>query len=71
MKRIIHPIVLSVAIAALFSVHLVHAQQNEKTKYDSNYILTYPEKFGLSILASQKYASLNLPSAGDGFFIAI
>ena len=56
---------MSVAIAALFSVHPVHAQI-EKAKYDSNYILNYPEKFWLRILASQNYASLNLPSAVNG-----
>src|SRR5258706_6007998 len=66
MKKIFQQIIMSVTIAALFSVHPVHAQQIEKMKYDSNYIRTYPEKFGLRILASQNYASLNLPSAVDG-----
>jgi hypothetical protein len=66
MKKIFQPIVMSVTTAALFSVHPVHAQQIGKMKYDSNYIRSYPEKFGLRILASQNYASLNLPSAVDG-----
>ena len=55
-----------VATTALFSVPPVRAQQMKKAKYDSNYILNYQEKFGLRILASQKYASVNLRSAVDG-----
>lgn len=66
MKKNIYPILTLITVFCCSSLQPTRAQQTQKIKYDSNYIVTYPEKFGIRILATQKYASLNMRSVADG-----
>ncbi|MEJ7736650.1 MAG: DUF4421 family protein [Chitinophagaceae bacterium] len=66
MKKITSPMLMLIAITTSSVLHRIQAQQPRIAKYDSNYIIDYPQKFGVNIFASQKYASFNMPSTGSG-----